>query len=84
MHKAFECLAPIITLLAGAVSFLMLWIGIRAAIGRQIRVETGETLARIDENVKTLMSLTKTIQEDVGAMREDVIAMRKDVGALRD
>lgn len=84
MQKAFEFLGPIGTLLAGAVSFLMLWTGIRAAIARQIRGETGETLVRIEENIKTLVSRIETLHEDNRALNEDNRALREEVSALRE
>ena len=83
MQKAFEFLGPIGTALAAVVSFLMLWTGIRAAIGRQIRSETGETLARIEENIKTLVIQTNTLHEDNRALREDNRALREELSTLR-
>ena len=83
MQKAFEFLGPIGTALASVVSFLMLWTGIRAAIGRLMHTETRETLARIDENVKMLVSQMNTLHEDNRALREDFRAIRGDFNAIR-
>ena len=84
MQKAFEFLGPVGTALASVVSFLMQWTGIRAAIGRLMRTETRETLARIDENVKMLVSQTNTLHEDIRALREDNRAIREDFIAIRE
>ena len=83
MQKAFEFLGPIGTALASVLSFLMLWTGIRAAIGRLMHTETRETLARIDENVKMLVSQMNTLHEDSRALREDFRAIRGDIKAIR-
>ena len=84
MQKAIEFLGPIGTALVSVVSFLMQWTGIRATIGRLMRTETRETLARIDENVKTLVSQTSTLHEDIRALREDNRAIREDFRAIRE
>ena len=84
MQKAFEFLGPIGTALAALVSFLMLWTGIiRAAIGRLMRTETRETLARIDENVKMLVSKMNSLHEDNRALREEFRAISEEVSTLR-